>query len=166
MGNYYFDASAIVKRYAVETGTAWIRQLCTVQSTDASDRLHVIFVGEISRVEVAEALTQKAKRTREITEQDADDAIKLFVNHLDAEYQVVLLTSELIRAAAMLAQQHALRAYDAVQLAAVLRANSLLEANGLSLTFVSGDANLLQAAHAEGLTTENPFEHSDLDAVN
>ena len=165
MGNYYFDASAIVKRYAYESGTAWVRQLCSAQDSETHDRLHVVFLGEISRVEVAAALTQKAKRTKEITEQDADNAIKLFVNHLDVEYQIELLTSELIHSAAALAQRRALRAYDAVQLATALRTSHLLQENDLSLTFVSGDEQLVQAAQAEGLTTENPFDHGDLETA-
>jgi uncharacterized protein len=165
VSNYYFDASAIVKRYAIEPGTGWVRQLCAALDSETDERWQAIFVGEISRVEVAAALAQKVRWTGEISEQDAEDAIELFVKHLDEEYQIVLMTSELIRSAAVLAQQHALRAYDAVQLAAALRTNSLLLTHDLALIFVSGDANLLQAARAEGMATENPFHHSDLDTT-
>jgi predicted nucleic acid-binding protein len=71
----------------------------------------------------------------------------------------VLLTSASIRSAAALAQKHALRTYDAVQLALALQANNLLEADDLSLILVSGDSALLQAAQAEGLMTEDPLQH-------
>ena len=56
-------------------------------------------------------------------------------------------------------QQYPLRAYDAVQLAVALRYARILAAFGLPLIFVSGDAALLNAARAEGLPTDNPFDH-------
>ncbi len=48
----------------------------------------------------------------------------------------------------------------AMQLSLALHANALLNADGLSLTLVSGDDQLLQAAQAEGLATDNPFAHA------
>jgi len=56
-----------------------------------------------------------------------------------------------------LTQRHPLKAYDAVQLAVALRYGPIL--SGHPFTFVSGDSTLLAAVHAEGLVTENPFDH-------
>ena len=75
----------------------------------------------------------------------------------------MLLTSPLIRNAATLARQHALRAYDALQLALAIHANALLKANDLALIFVAADKALLQTAQSEGLTTDSPRHHADLD---
>jgi hypothetical protein len=161
MSIYYFDASAVVKRYVIEPGTSWIRELCGASDEIGAGRRHRIFLGEITRVEVAAAFSQKAIRSKEISPRNADDAYKLFLSHLETEYSVVPLASDLLGTAAMLAQRHVLRAYDAVQLALALRANDLLTQNALALSFVSGDARLLQAARAEGLTAENPFDHAD-----
>ena len=61
--------------------------------------------------------------------------------------------------AADLARQHPLKAYDAVQLAVALRQHHALRAVRQSLIFVSGDKTLLAAAEAEGLATDNPFDH-------
>ncbi len=160
MSLYYLDASAVVKRYVIEQGTHWIRELCNACDGD-SVRLHRIYLGEITRVEVAAALAQKANRSKEIRLLDATDAYKLFLNHLETEYSVVPVVSDLLRMAAELAQRHVLRAYDAVQLALALRANNLLRENALELIFVSGDARLLQAAQNVGLATENPLDHAD-----
>jgi hypothetical protein len=53
--------------------------------------------------------------------------------------------------ASHLAEKHALRGYDAVQLASALKANEERVSNGLSpLTVVSADTELNDAAHAEG----------------
>jgi uncharacterized protein len=76
---------------------------------------------------------------------------------------VIALTPAFVRAAVDMAQKHALRAYDAVQLACAVHAASRLRADNLALIFISADVNLLQAARAEGMATENPFDHRDLD---
>ena len=56
-----------------------------------------------------------------------------------------------------LANAHALRAYDAVQLAAVLELNSRYQASGLGgITLVSADRDLNTAATAEGMAVEDP----------
>jgi hypothetical protein len=60
----------------------------------------------------------------------------------------------------ILAERHALRGYDAVQLAAALELQTVLTASGLpALTLVSADAELNAAAAAEGLTVEDPNLH-------
>ncbi|HJW89028.1 MAG TPA: hypothetical protein VJ436_00155 [Anaerolineales bacterium] len=46
-----------------------------------------------------------------------------------------------------------------MQLAVALRHSRALTAHELALTFVSGDSTLLVAAQAEGLATDNPFDH-------
>ena len=56
-----------------------------------------------------------------------------------------------------LANKYELRGYDAVQLAAALRANMERVSLGLApLTFVSADAELNTAASSEGLMVEDP----------
>ncbi len=50
MTEYYLDASALVKRYADEAGSGWIRQL-TNRETE-----HTILLAEITLAEVAAAL--------------------------------------------------------------------------------------------------------------
>ncbi|MBI3912887.1 MAG: type II toxin-antitoxin system VapC family toxin [Chloroflexi bacterium] len=160
MGDYYLDASALVKRYVVEPGTVWVRELCTARQQEADENLHRIIVGEISRVEVASAFARKSKKTNEISEQKAEQSYDLFLSHFEEEYESVGLTSDLIGAAADLARKHALRAYDAVQLALAIHANNLLKQEELSITFVTADKTLLQAARIEGLAVENPNEHA------
>ena len=56
-----------------------------------------------------------------------------------------------------LANAHALRAYDAVQLAAALELEARWQAAGMgSITLVSADQDLNAAATAEGLIVEDP----------
>ena len=73
MTMYYFDASALVKYYVPEPGSAWVRQLLDAREPARAQALHLIFVAEITRVEVAAGLAvierigriRRAERTRE-----------------------------------------------------------------------------------------------------
>lgn len=57
-------------------------------------------------------------------------------------------------------QNHRLRGYDAIHLATALTVNAALTAANLPpLIFVAADDDLLAAARAEGLATENPNYH-------
>ena len=163
MGIYYFDTSALLKRYVAEAGSTWVRQVSTDQDLQTGLPLHEVMIGEVTRVEVAAAIAKKVAKTHEISTVEGDAAYQLFLSHAEADYGIVLLTSPLIRNAAILARQHALRAYDALQLALAIHANALLKANDLALTFVAADKALLQTAQSEGLATDSPHHHADLD---
>ena len=52
---YYFDSSALVKRYLVEPGTAWVEQICD-PATDNS-----ILMAQIGLLEVAAAFASKQR---------------------------------------------------------------------------------------------------------
>lgn len=65
------------------------------------------------------------------------------------------VSAGLVAQAATLARRHALRGYDAVQLAAALE----IHATDPSLTLLSADAELNTAATAEGLAVEDPNSH-------
>jgi hypothetical protein len=77
-----------------------------------------------------------------------------------ASYQIVELTERVVTRAMMLAETHALRGYDAVQLAAALEVNTLCVGSGLSpIIFVSADNDLNTVSASEGLVVENPNTH-------
>jgi predicted nucleic acid-binding protein len=52
---YFFDTSALVKRYVTETGSAWIR------STASPGAGNVIFIAQITPVEVVSALVRRER---------------------------------------------------------------------------------------------------------
>jgi predicted nucleic acid-binding protein len=152
----YCDASAVVKYYVPEPGSTWVRQLLDARGPASAQALHLILVAEMTRVEVAAGLAviervgrlRRAERLREYAR---------FTSHLTQRYTILPLTTEDFVTAAALTQRHPLKAYDAVQLAVVMRSGRVLA--GYPFTFVSGDDPLLTAARAEGLATENPFDH-------
>lgn len=147
---YFFDSSALVKRYITEIGTSWVMTLT------APAVAHKVMIARITWVEILSAL---ARRQREgaINTTQIEQAVQSFRYDLDMQYQVIELTSELAEYAGQLARSHPLRAYDAVQLAAALRVQAdLSRAHATPLIFVCADERLLAIAQAEGLRTANP----------
>jgi len=150
---YYLDSSALVKRYAAEVGTFWVR---TIASPDAS---HVLFVALIAGAEVVAAVA-KRERTGSLSATDAQQAISDFQNHFRAQYNVIALTRDIVERAMALAPRLSLRGYDAVQLATALTVNDELTQSGsTAITFVSADSYLNTAAAREGLRAEDPQVH-------
>ena len=75
-------------------------------------------------------------------------------------YLTIEINADLVIAATDLATKHALRGFDAVQLASALAANRDLAENGFdALTFVSADGDLNATALAEGLSVLNPNDY-------
>jgi predicted nucleic acid-binding protein len=151
---FYLDASAIVKRYSPETGSAWIRSLIDPLSG------HVLALSEITLAEVAAALAVKHRVPGGITQQERDSALSLFLSHCQSEYELISVSRLIVDLAVRLTQEHKLRGYDAVQLASALVTSQAFTAAGLSsLTFIAADGDLLTAAQAEGLSIDNPNLH-------
>jgi predicted nucleic acid-binding protein len=150
---YFFDSSAIVKRYVRETGTPWVRRLTRRGQPDP------IYLARITAVEVISAIARR-RQTGKPTSFRAQSIFALFRGHLARRYLIVEITSVLIDDAMRMADTHELRAYDAVQLAAALELNRRWLAAGLgTITMVSADRDLNAAAQAEGLTVDDPNNH-------
>jgi predicted nucleic acid-binding protein len=154
MSHYFFDTSALIKRYVVEQGTSWVRSIVAPKADNT------ILVAQITRVEIVSG-TSRRKRSGQISERTAR-AVRLMIDrHSSREYKTVGLTEQIIQRAEDLLETHALRAYDAMQLAVALHSNDALVAAGLPpLVFVSADKRLLDAAASEGLSIEDPNTHA------
>jgi predicted nucleic acid-binding protein len=153
MTHYFMDTSAMIKRYVVEVGTAWILS-SVVRSAG-----NIVFIAHITQAEVVSGAMRR-KRDGTIPERSAR-AVRLLVDrHMSREYRVIGLTGEIVQRAEDLLELHPLRAYDSIQLASALIANSRLVTAGLiPLTFIFADTRLLTAATAEGLRVDDPNVH-------
>jgi predicted nucleic acid-binding protein len=150
---FFFDSSALVKRYIVEIGTNWVNQVLNPATR------HRIHVARITEVEVAAALIRRV-HTKSISQADAAKAKKQFDQEMQTCYRIVEITPAVFRSAAQLAVTHEIRAYDAVQLAAAVVVHSRRTARKLPpLTLAASDQELLAAAKAEGLLVEDPQTH-------
>lgn len=150
MAAFFWDSSALVKRYVRETGSAWVQAL-----TDASGG-HDLFIVRLTMVEITSAITRRG-RGGTIPTGDVTTILGQFRREVAAGFFVMDLTPALLDDAARIAESHALRAYDAVQLAAGLDISQQSIAAGRGpVTFVSADAKLNRAAGAEGLAIDDP----------
>jgi predicted nucleic acid-binding protein len=149
---YFIDSSALVRRYVIETGTAFV--------TDITDpgASHHMYVARITGVEVIAALARRG-RGGDVSADALAAALDQLRREFATQYRIVEMTSALLSDAMRLAETRALRGYDAVQLAAALRVNTECVALGLSSTLVSADGDLNTAARAEGLSVEDPNAH-------
>jgi len=153
MPTYYLDASAVVKRYVSEMGSAWVQALC-------SNEENTLIMAEITLTEVASAFARAARGGR-ISVEERLSYLDLFVGDCGEQYRLVAIERAVIDRAVDLTQSHYLRGYDAVHLATALAMNAeLLRKQLPPLTFVAADEDLLKAAEAEGLPTENPNLYS------
>ena len=48
MSLYYFDASALVKRYVLEPGSTWVRALIDRLDPDTGERINTVLIAEVS----------------------------------------------------------------------------------------------------------------------
>ena len=147
---YFLDSSAVVKRYAVETGTTWVSQLC-----DPANR-HTLLIASVTLVEVAAAFAAK-RRSQEMTTEAYSRGMQDFIRDAAAQYRVLGVDQQVIALGVTLTTRQKLRGYDAVQLAVALIVNAALVGQQITpLTFVCADRDLLTAASNEGLPTVNP----------
>jgi uncharacterized protein len=134
----YFDASALVKRYVSEQRSA--------ETIELSTQAEVVATSLVSRAEVAAAFA-KAARSSILSDDEARKAQRRFAADWP-DLARLPLTEGLVARAEMLVWDHALRGYDAVQLASALMWQ---ESIGTDVVVATFDTQLWKAARQEGL---------------
>jgi hypothetical protein len=140
----FVDSSALVKLYVPEFQHDLVRSIN-----------EPIYISTIAQVEVPAAMWRK-HRLGEIQAADAALLCADFAADVDGEgasgprFSVIALVDEIVSTAARLVAIHAIRAYDAVQLATAIVVRTIaIDAIG----FVTFDRNLHTAAASEGFTS-------------
>ncbi len=146
---FFVDTSALAKRYIIEAGSTWV--ISWIEPSAGN----LIAISKLTFVEMRSVLTRRV-REKFLTAAHANLLWTDFSAHIISEYVVIPIDDAVIRRAEQLVEHHSLRTLDAIQLSSALQAKFLLTNQ---LTFVSADNNLLAAANAEGLTTDNPNMH-------
>ena len=153
MPHYFFDSSAIVKLHINEIGTAWVKSLADLSIGNR------IYVARIVGAEVVSAIMRRAQ-AGSLSATDAARAIADFRYDLSFRYLIIEIDAMLISSAMNLVEKHALRGYDAVQLAAMIQLYIQRFALDLSApTLISADVALNDAAMIEGLNVDDPNKH-------
>lgn len=160
MPSYFFDSSAIVKRYHYEVGSSWVRGIC-------DPRAHPpLYLAQLAQVEVVAALYRTGRREN-MHPAFTDSLVSIFERHLAMSapsrqtpmYRIVPLSATVMELAAFLCKRyrdvspHPLRSLDAIQLAAAML---VATASGDEVQFVAADARLATIAALEGFTVVNP----------
>lgn len=147
---YFFDTSAVVKRYMTERGSGSVERILEKESP--------IWISKITLTEIYSVV---GRRIRENI-YPADDLSlfkKMFERHIRRNYRLVQVTNEVIALSQHLLLKYPLRALDSLQLASALIAYKRITPLNTHLTFVCADVRLLTVAEAEGLIPLNPNDH-------
>lgn len=153
MAAYFFESSALVKRYINEPGTTWVRSCAALTSA------HWIYVFRITAVEVASAVCRSHRNGRISTSDLATILIQIRQDFAD-EYLIREVMPSILDRAMSLAEIYSLRAYDAVQLAGLEEIQFERDADGLPpIRFASSDLDLNAAATAMGIAVEDPNQY-------
>lgn len=134
----YVDTSVLIKLIIEESGSAAAAELW-----DASDTLTAARIGYVE----ARAAIAAARRGERLTARQTRNA-KTSLDDLLSQLTVVEVSAGLVVAAAELAEDHGLRGYDAVHLAAAIEIGADIVA--------SSDHELLRAAAQVGLHVSAP----------
>jgi len=139
----YLDASALVKRYVAEPGTAEV--FAVIAHADS------VSTGLICRAEVAAAFA-KAVCTCALPHSDALECLQAFRRDWSSLVRLQL-TEQVVVRADTLTWDYGLRGYDAVHLASAL---VWQDVTGEPVTLVTFDKPLWEAAKQTGLTAYPP----------
>lgn len=142
MNHYFFDTSALVKRYMRETGSRWVNSLVTQPTTR-------VYISRLAEAEVSAAIT------RRLSGNAATRLLSYFDQDVATSYIQLTITDSIIDEAVQLTRRHRLRGCDALQLAT---AHQLAQLQPTTL-FLCADNDLLIAAQAEALNCDNPALH-------
>jgi len=148
---FYWDASALGKRYVPETGTALVGG---VFDTVGRGRMMMLDVA------VGEVVSILVRRHNDGALEPAEyhEAMRHFRGQVvdGQEFRLESVGREVIRASLRVIERHSLNATDALVLRSALDLAALLRLAGDDLVLVAADARLLRAAEAEGVETLDP----------
>ncbi len=148
MACYYLDATALVKRYSPEIGTAKVNDLIAPSN-------NTIIIGEVASLELYHVLNKKF-RLNEITRDDLYTSVYTF--ELDIHqgiFQFLPLDHQILKNSKILTLKYgSLRGYQAVHLAMILSLSVLKP------TMVATDGTLLSICREEGLKIFDPFKET------
>ena len=149
---FYFDASALVKRYTRESGSD---KMLFLFANVPLARLLCLTIGAM---EVFWICVRKRNDGR-ITSHQFERAVthlKREVINSQSDFKTISVPDSLVWDAIPLIETHSLNSVDAMVLRSALEAATNLRRPGDTLVLVASDQRLLRAARAEGLQVFNP----------
>ena len=139
---YYFDTSALVKRYHKEKGTVIVDDII-----DGEGEIYVSTLGIVEMISVF----MRLKSSGALNEKKYKRITEIFFSDVESRYIPVPFSDEHIVSAIQLIEKHNLRTLDSLHLAIAIDICS-----NRDCVFVSADKKLLEAAKREGFKIINP----------
>ncbi|RKU07016.1 hypothetical protein C6503_24910 [Candidatus Poribacteria bacterium] len=149
---FYFDASALVKRYTRESGSD---KMLFLFSNIPLARLSCLTIGAI---EVFWICVRKQNDGR-ITNHQFERAVTLLrgeVINTQSDFKTISVPDSLVWSSIDLIETYSLNSVDAMVLRSALDIATELRSTGDRLVLVASDQRLLRAARAEGLQVFSP----------
>ena len=151
MNLFYWDASALAKRYALENGTLLVNHLFSNTSPNRMMCLS-IGTGEIISVFV------RKKNAGTIDATTFSQAMTDFRAEVidSADFKLVAASQAQIFASHLFIERYSLNATDAIVLRSALDIANIYRQTGDDVVLLASDRRLVVAAQGEGLKTFNP----------
>lgn len=143
---YFFDSSALIKRYHTEIGTERIDEILEQQDSE-------FIISSLALSEVTSALNRK-KNEGKINPDLFKDILIEFYREVLEKFTVISLDDSLLSRSIELILNRNLRTLDSLQLSVALSVFDLLYE--MKFIFVCSDKKLLNAAKQEGLEILDP----------
>lgn len=154
----YLDASALLKRYALETGTAVVNHL--FQQVPQQDLL-CLSVGALEVISVFVRKRNANLLPASLYQQAVADFRREVLDA--ADFLKVTVTDALVTTAVPLIEAYSINATDALVLRSALDLAMAARTQSADVILVTSDQRLGKAAQAEGLTTFDPETQSQAD---
>ena len=143
--NYFFDTSALIKIYHIETGSDGV--------LDIYNSVNTITISELSKIEFLSTISKKY-REKEINEETLEAVISKFEEDLKNKFKLFRFSSLVLDESRTLIKKHAkdfsLKTIDSIQLAFF---KTYCEDEEV---FVCADKKLVKVAELEGFTVMVP----------
>jgi predicted nucleic acid-binding protein len=156
---YYLDASALVKRYTLESGSTIMHELVERLLSLRPTCLLISWLGFLEIV----AVLNRHRNDGRLTERLFQQAM-IRLSDEAAQMRFLTINDDVAERALALLLRHNLNASDALYLRQVLDWQTEHNAQEDVIVLVAADERLLRAAHDEGLDTLSP-ETDSLDGV-
>ena len=150
MAVFYFDASAVLKRYRTEKGTDVVDDIYEGRSDQ-----HIILTSQLTCIEV-ESVAARARRTGMLNDYQYRTLPGAFAKDLNEGLRLLAIGPEKPIEAAEIVRDVPLRSLDAIHYAVFARMSKSWDSPRNALVFVGSDRELLEACDAKDIKYIDP----------
>ncbi len=149
---FYFDASALAKRYTDEIGSDEVDFLF---ANIPLERMQCLILGAVEVLWICIRKRNDGRITHSHFTQ-ATGYLEQEVINSSSDFKTISIPDNLILNSMSLIESHSINSVDAIVLRSALDIAAELRSTGNRLVFVASDQRLLRAAQTEGLLVFNP----------